>query len=201
MQLSDSSVPDVSTVSHFFTTTSCLAWTNTVWVKHPSNGDVPSSHLPIKPYNFQVWIGNALALCSCLVCSGKCLFWNMPLSEWLDFSDGHLYMDRVELEVWSHYFIAQQSLPFQPLAPNLGSVSRRVLRLLVSPWRLLIEPWASASSPCLCFLGCAATVIGNYRCVGEDGYWWTVPPLSFLFTQAQHWGCLNSQYHHKVPRV
>lgn len=74
-------------------------------------------------------------------------------------------------------------------APNLGSVSRRVLRLLVGPWRLLIVPWASANSLCLCFLGCAATVVGNYRRVGEDGYWWTVPPFSFLYAQTQHWGC------------
>lgn len=75
-----------------------------------------------------------------------------------------------------------------PPAPNLGSASGRVLRLLVGPWRLLIELWASANSTCLCFLGCAATVVGNYRCVGEHGYWGTVPPLSFLFAQALRWG-------------
>lgn len=142
------------------------------------------------------------ALYSGLACPGKCLFWDLiqPLSEQLDVLDGLSHMGHAELEGQRHYSISQLRLPFAPCS-QFGVCFREGGKAISRFMGAINRAWASANSPCLCFWGCAATVVGNYRCVGEDGYWWAVPPLSFLFTHAQHRGCLNSQSHHKVPRV
>jgi hypothetical protein len=163
----------------------------TLQAKHTSNNEVPLSCLPNKPYNFLVWAGSPLVLCSCLACPGKCLFWNGPLSEWLNVFNGHSYIDepywnqRYDICFTSHW---EWPSPLSKFRVCFKEGVKTMSRFMKAINRVL-----GLSQLCVfMFLSCAATVVGNYRCVGENGYSWTVPPSGSLFAQAQHWWFLNS---------
>lgn len=146
----------------------------------PLNPIISKSELEILWLCVPVWFAQKnvyFEICLSLKVAGCC---------WWSFLHGPCWTRGIELLLHLTTEIAPS-----PSSPSLGSVSRRVLRLLVGLRRLKIESWALANS-CLCFwvaLQPLLVILDAWVRMGTDEQF-LLP--SFLFAQAQHWGCLNS---------
>lgn len=192
--------PAFSTVSHFFLTTSYLAWTNTIQVKCANNDDVPCHAFQLNPVISKSEM-EILWLYVLVWPAQENVYFEICLSQncWMFLTVIHTWTMlnwRYRVTTSSH----NRDRPFAPCS-QFGFCFKDGIKAISRSEETINRVLGFSQFIMFMFLGCIATVVGNYRRVGEDGYWWTVPPPSFLFAQAQHWGCLNSQSHHKVPHV